>query len=43
VRCHVVQEIDTNTLNVEVFCHAKRTVGVYLTNNMVSEATRAQS
>jgi hypothetical protein len=43
VGCHVLQQIDTNTLNVEVFCYAKRTVGVYLTNYTVSETTRAQS
>lgn len=43
VRCHVLQETDINTLNIEVFCHAKRTVGVYLTNYTVSEAIRAQS
>lgn len=35
--------VDTNNRNSEVFCHAKRTVGVYLTNYTVSESTRAQS
>jgi hypothetical protein len=43
VRCHVLQEIDINILNAEAFCHEKHTVGVYLTNYTVSEATRAQS
>jgi hypothetical protein len=43
VRCYVLQETGINTLNDEVFCHAKCTVGVYLINYMVSEAIRAQS
>lgn len=43
VRCHALQETGLNTLNAEVFCRAKCTVGLYLTNYMVSEAIRAQS
>jgi hypothetical protein len=45
VGCRVLQQIrvDTNTLNSEVFCHAKRTLGMYLTNYTVSEYTRVQS